>query len=357
MKLYWFLFLLCPLLNAITGAMIFNVIFMILGCTSFIYIKKFSLYTIVTCIFISAIILIVQYFSVMDDIFRPFLYFISSFISSYVFIKARVYVKFQIESILLFIILLSYIYYHVFIGSDLNGSDVFEYFSRNYISIYSLFYFSIFCLCNVKNNKLIAFFLILNLLMICFTFSRSGILTSSMLIFALLFKDSFKLKWKISFLMLSILPMLILILYSDVYEIISDRIIKQGFGDTGRQDILSCYYNNFNLENFLFGINYNGNNYCGTLGVGSYSLHNSFLSLYSFLGIVSIIIFVFIFKTVWNLKNKTNLYLMFVFIIYLLRSSTDSVLFFSPFDFVFWLFFFYSSLSLECLYKNEKTHI
>tara|TARA_R110002126_G_scaffold223058_1_gene368146 strand:+ start:6883 stop:7152 length:270 start_codon:yes stop_codon:yes gene_type:complete len=69
--------------------------------------------------------------------------------------------------------------------------------------------------------------------------------------------------------------------------------------------------------------------YCGTLAIGEYAPHNSLISLYANLGVMSIIYLII------ALIMRAPLELKCIFFGLLLRASTDSVLFFTYFDFIY----------------------
>ncbi len=292
-------------------------------------ISYFVFFIIVTVILSFFQITILEHY----DSFKNILYCLSAMFSGYVFIKLRVYEKFNNYATLLFIIFSIYMLYHVIIGSNLN-EDVFKSGSRNYISVYGLVYTIIAILsCKNKFNKYCVIFV--NLYIAMLAQGRAGLISSLIVSFIFVLDKDIKYKFIYYTLIASIV---FYIFYSyNVIEFILSRFSEQGFGDTGRSDILTCYYDNFNLSNFFFGINYGGYDYCGTLAIGRYSLHNSFLSLYSFFGIFSFLIFIMIFLFfIFSIKDKNYINIILMLAL-LFRSFTDVVIFFTPIDFIFWV--------------------
>lgn len=230
---------------------------------------------------------------------------------------------------LVFISVASYFSFHILSFSNLN-EDVFFGNSRNFISVWMIIV-SIFCYSSPlsRNVKIIVFSA--SFIVSCLTLGRSGIISTLFILLSYIFLSDSKNKPKELFFILLILFVFTVSFFNEICLLIETVI--QRFQSARAVDprtlVLDCYINNADILRFSFGLNAFGGEYCGTLAIGEYAPHNSFISLYANLGLMSLMYLILIFIMRSSLELKCIMFGL------LLRSSTDSVLFFTYFDFIY----------------------
>jgi hypothetical protein len=93
----------------------------------------------------------------------------------------------------------------------------------------------------------------------------------------------------------------------------------------------------------------------GVLLIKHSNPHNSFLDLWAKSGFFAFPIFLITILTIWYLKEK-SLFLSIIFILFLLRSSTDMVIYLRRSDYVFFAYMFlaFKGTGIESLISNSK---
>lgn len=257
--------------------------------------------------------------------YQPLFFFSVSYLSG-LFLYQRGCSK--VGGLLLFFFVSGYFVFHFFNTSNLN-EDIFFANSRNFISVWMIVC-SIVCYSSrLPRNYNIVIFLICFALSV-FSLGRSGIISTFILVFGyVIFSGtSNKLKDIVFFILIVVL---IFVSFHEDISLLTDGVLERFQNSRAvdpRESVLQCYINSFDVENLFFGLN-SKDDYCGTLAIGEYAPHNSFISLYANLGIFSLLYISISFM------YKSSLELKIILISLLIRSSTDSVLFFTYFDFVY----------------------
>jgi hypothetical protein len=220
--------------------------------------------------------------------------------------------------------------------------------SRNYISFFLIitvlpYYFTRINL--YKSVSIIPAFITLALCM--YSLGRSGIISALLLFFGVFLALKIKKRYKkiLGFIFLAIFILTFsyyLINFSTIDEI--ERIIDtSSWSDLGgRSTFFNNYYNNSNLFSFIFGMD---TNVYKILNIGgSYipgHVHSSILNFISVVGVCSIFFFIQLFGKVKSMY-RYNLPLVFIFFAMLFRIFTETGVLFGYFDYVVWMFFYYS---------------
>lgn len=314
--------------NTIFAALPFLLIIILLSISFY----KINMFFIYTYLFFSILILFNHFF--WDMKFYPQWYFFTcSIIVGYFMNKVKLEAKY---SLLIFMMSFFYFAYNIFNGKNLNA-DVFEYNSRNFISIILItlsmyVYFS-----DIKSKAIKNIIFILSFIICCLSFGRTGIFVSLFILFVYQFEVK---NFKVTILMAVLMLFIISLYWNDVGDLLKyslDRFENNGLVDSHRGAVLECYYNKFDFGNLFLGLNASGNSFCGTLANGSYSPHNSLIYLTTNSGIISLVIFVPIVLGVIKKETRVVSLLISLFVI---RSLTDNMLFYTFLDVIYWCFYF-----------------
>ncbi|WP_181573203.1 O-antigen ligase family protein [Enterobacter sp. ECC-175] len=248
--------------------------------------------------------------------------------------------------------------YAIIMGWDLNTA-LFLSSSRNYISVLGIF--SFYCVViSTASNKLKVMFLVLVSLIILFSNSRSAFISFSLVLMFYICCNANKYR-KTSFVLVSgvliILPIVILNYTTEIYDYLYNslgvvrRLSAGELSDTGRFDVIKCYYDKFDSFSLLLGLDYFASNTCSFLANGTDNPHNSFIRLYSNLGLFSLIIFYFLLWALIRLFCMRE-YLLFSFLLcFIARGGTDILFFFQSWDAYLYSLIF---LSLPVFFFNAK---
>jgi hypothetical protein len=161
-----------------------------------------------------------------------------------------------------------------------------------------------------------------------FTLGRMGILSMTILFIGLnifYFKINASLK-KISFFLI-IISLTFYLGYD--YFLNNDNIpilfkfYKNGFDSWQRELIINTYFDQINIKTFLFGVSDET-----IKKITTFSLHNSYLEIHSYIGLGILPILFYSLKGLFYL-NKKNIGLFIVFLAFLLRGFTDTFILFS----------------------------
>ena len=328
-----FLYFVSIVLLYIIGNNIFAALpFLLILILLFVSFSKLNMFFIYTYFFFSILILFNHFF--WDMKFYPQWYFFTcSIIIGYFMNKVKLEAKF---SILIFMMSFFYFAYNIFNGRNLN-TDVFEYNSRNFISIILItlsmyVYFS-----EIKSKTIKNIIFILSFIICCLSFGRTGIFVSLLILFVYQFEVK---NFKVTILMTVLILFITLYYWTDIGDLLKysvDRFENNGLVDSHRSAVLGCYYNQFEFGNIFLGLNAYGNSFCGALATGSYSPHNSLIYLTTNSGVISLVIFVPVFLGM--IKKETRLVSLLISI-FVIRSLTDNMLFYTFLDVIYWCFYF-----------------
>lgn len=328
----------------VTGSMIGYAIYCLVGLIiSTLSIKYFTLNRLLV-LFIGFIFLLINYLYLEEISYGVAIYFIFGLTLATTFTKIGISKAIAISYS---VVIYSYFLYLMFLsfasGINLN-TDVFYSNSSNYISIYVitsviLLYFS-----KVKQSILwIA--LTLGLAVIFWSGSRSGILSYSLLLTYVLFKNTSVQKTLIRVITF-VLTVYIAFNILDFSKTL-DKFQRKGLSGDGREGILSCYIEHTSTLNFFIG---NDSTVYECFPLGKANPHNSFISAHMYTGGFA---FIIILLTIYSLYRSFKLrrYDLFVFLLVLIaRGMTDVVYFFQPTDFIFWY------LILKSYQKSSHTN-
>lgn len=119
---------------------------------------------------------------------------------------------------------------------------------------------------------------------------------------------------------------------------------RNALDNSARASIWESYFYSFDLPTFFFGRAIDENH---PLIAGFLNPHNSFIMLHSLTGIYALFIIVLTCMRLWQ-YFRYNRFLLLLFSVLIVRSLTDMVFFFQPFDYVFYIFIFdYKNLLLK----------
>ncbi|MFM5850862.1 O-antigen ligase family protein [Aeromonas veronii] len=227
----------------------------------------------------------------------------------------------------------------IYLGLDLN-TELFSFSSRNYISVLAIFsFFAVYVSC--KNEKIKTILFVLTFLIILFSDSRSAVLSFIVVMLAWIYH-----LWMRNVIVGSVLALLSIATVSyflfyygnDIYNTAIDtlgilkRLSVGGLGDSGRFNVIQCYYSEFGVDSFLLGLDAFDGNVCRFLANGSDNPHNSFIKMYANLGLFSFaVFFVILFSMLSFFKRKDIIMLSFL-LCFLIRSGTDIIFFFQSWD-------------------------
>lgn len=303
----------------------FFLVLAIITCLLYMPQIRWRIEYILFVVLVSIAILIISFF--WNALFyQPLFFFLVSCLSG-LYLYQNPPSKFS--GLLVFSIVTLYFAFHLLNQSNLN-EDVFFAKSRNFISVWMIAA-SIFCYSSSLNRNVMALVFFTSFLISCFTLSRSGMISTFFIFLSYFLLSNSRNKARESFYVVLLGVALFAYFFEDIrviFELIYNRFEGARAVDP-RQLVINCYVDNFTLERAFLGLNAFDGQYCGTLAIGEYAPHNSLISLYTNLGVLS-----FLYLAI-ALFIRSPISLKFIFIGLLIRSLTDSVLFFTFFDFIY----------------------
>ena len=257
-----------------------------------------------------------------------------------------------------FLVISSKFLTYIIDGTDLN--TIFDSVSRNYISVIMIFSSSIVTLIIwEQERKIVIIPVLLTFVVSLFAVGRSGIISSFILFIGLLFPyiksflmtNNRYLKFFISVFNVVIIVFVVgLIMYLLVSFELLDAFYSKGFESSARVDLIVEYINNIDFINFLFGYNFYDNKLFQNFGLNT---HNSFLKLHHYAGFIAFIFLYYIIKASFILLKK-NYVALLILCVLLLRSFTDTYLFFSIYDTLIIYILFLSFKQKKIIVNNDK---
>lgn len=249
--------------------------------------------------------------------------------------------KIRILSVFYYAVML-YLFLKVRSATGMELNEVFVNASRNTFSIlsisFTIIYYFILLLGNRKINLLPSF---LSLIISFMAVGRSGMISSFLLFVALaiLILNSHA-KWlKVLIVSGSFLCCLLLVTSSsfllsvdDIEQL--DHLLNDGVEDGSRESIFQEYVEGLNVYNMIVGYNYTN---LPVMIHFEMNPHNSYIRFHHLAGIVALYYLFLIIKSAHFLYKKSKINFIFLCVL-LLRGLTDSVFFFSGFDFLIFLF-------------------
>lgn len=227
----------------------------------------------------------------------------------------------------------------ILLGLDLN-TELFSFSSRNYISVLAIFsFFVVYISCRSENFKLLLFSGVF--FVVLFSNSRSAVFSFSVVLIGMLYSA-----WSRNIVVSLVVGVIgvvglsyVVIFYgNDIYNYSYDmlgivrRLSVGGLGDSGRLNVINCYYSEFGFDSFLLGLDAFDGNVCRFLANGSDNPHNSFIKMYANLGLYSFIVISLIISSAVSLFKRKEFVLLSFLFCFLIRASTDIIFFFQSWD-------------------------
>ncbi|WP_337221475.1 O-antigen ligase family protein [Vibrio cholerae] len=319
------------------GNILFQFLNMFIGMVSFFYVYRYIhlnaiIYLVVmACFSILTTIISVKY-KVGDVAFALFM-------PMFGFLMVLYRNRLIIPSLIFCVGVIIYCGRAIYLGLDLN-TELFSFSSRNYISVLAIFSFFTVCI-SCKNEKIKVVLLVFIFLLILFSDSRSAALSFIVVILAWIYH-----LWMRNVIIGFICALIIVATASyfifyygdDIYNTAIDtlgilrRLSSGGLGDSGRLNVIKCYYSEFGLDSFLLGLDAFDDNSCRFLANGSDNPHNSFIKMYANLGIFSFVVFFIIFLSILSFFKRKDIIMLSFLLCFLIRSGTDIIFFFQSWD-------------------------
>ncbi|WP_426008381.1 O-antigen ligase family protein [Aeromonas salmonicida] len=319
------------------GNILFQFLNMFIGMVSFIYVYRYVhlhafLYLMVMVCFSTFTTIISAKYKVGDIAF-------SLLMPMFGFLMVLYRDRLVIPALIFCVGVIAYCGRAIFLGLDLN-TELFSFSSRNYISVLAMFsFFTVYISC--KSEKIKTILLILTFLIILFSDSRSAVLSFIVVVLAWIYH-----LWMRNVIVGFVLVLIAIVTASyflfyygnDIYNSALDtlgilrRLSAGGLADSGRFNVIQCYYSEFGLDSFLLGLDAFDGNVCRFLANGSDNPHNSFIKMYANLGLFSFAVFIVIFLSVLSFFKRKDIIMFSFLLCFLIRSGTDIIFFFQSWD-------------------------
>jgi hypothetical protein len=243
-------------------------------------------------------------------------------------------------------------------GEEIN--DVFKMASRNVFSVIAITSTVLVYLISIKQNKIIYVWpALITFLISVLSVGRSGIITSLFLLLSLIYIyiNNSGLKSRVSLFLFFLIPGLFFVIFNFNQIVLFlntleqlEHLVKDGFESAERSIVVYSYLNNLDYLTVFTGLNYADIFIFQHLEMNP---HNSYISLHHYVGFVSIIIFIYILKSLYRYLRSTMI-VFCIFLTLLVRAWSDTIFFFSFYDFFFYLLIFQSNIFIK---HNVKIHI
>lgn len=248
-----------------------------------------------------------------------------------------------------FFFIIYVLYFGVNMLAGIHPDNLFIGFSRNNIPVTLLVQSVLLYIAMFENRKSIKLYPALALLLFSiWTIGRSGIFTSLLMLILMILHIQFnseKRNFKIIYLSVIILigySVISLFFYDELIEPALARLFRLGITDSHRGSIIVEYLNQFKTSFYalFFGVNINQNLMFSVYG---YNLHNSYLRLHAYHGLLGfMMIFFFSFRSISKFFIHKYFLFFILSMILLIRGATDIVAFHGPFDPLIYYFIFKS---------------
>ncbi len=210
--------------------------------------------------------------------------------------------------------------------------------SINYISALLTFGLIGYCISRHFREKRVSFIILcLYLYESYFLYSRTSIVISLLVFaFCLPYTSLFKNRLDILFILLFIAtPLIIYFKFDTIQELMLSTKWKKGF-DTPRFSLWIDYYNSLDLTSLFFGSNLND---ISSIANFAGNPHNSFITLFSKVGIIgfTVTFLLYIYNMNYMIKNKQYLFIL-LSLVMILRIFFDKLIFFGTYDYYFMFF-------------------
>ncbi|WP_345866586.1 hypothetical protein [Shewanella algae] len=334
LMLFFFIF---QFLYVKDGNILFQFLNMFIAMLSFVYVYKYIhryafLYLIIMVCFATFTTIISAKYKIGDIAF-------SLLMPIFGFLMALYRDRLVIPALIFCVGVILYCGRAIFLGLDLN-TELFSFSSRNYISVLAIFSFFTVCI-SCKNEKVKTILLVLTFLIILFSNSRSAALSFIVVIFAwicCLWMRNIIVGFVLASLAVSAMSYFLFYHGNDIYNGALDtfgilrRLSAGGLGDSGRLNVIQCYYSEFGVDSFLLGLDAFDGNICRFLANGSDNPHNSFIKMYTNLGLFSFAVFSVILLSMLSFFKRKDIIMLSFLLCFLIRAGTDIIFFFQSWD-------------------------
>ena len=235
-------------------------------------------------------------------------------------------------------------FYSLLIVRGINASDLYAHSSGAYVSSMLLPYTMVILYLDYRDSSKIDILPpVLTSLLILNTSSRTGAICGLALVAVVVIIGIGKINRPvlriIMYILFGIITFLLikrltpLFVNMDIYA----KFEAQGVDNEDRQQIWNAYFTNFTWFDCLFGVNaYKRPELISYVK----NMHNSFINLHLQVGIFSIFYFYEIIKTLLFYLRKREFYYLLLFLVLITYSFFNAAVFFTYFDFCFYLFVF-----------------
>ena len=240
------------------------------------------------------------------------------------------------------------VYFLSLMLAGVDGYSALEFSSWNGISTLMLVAcISLYIILSMENRAIDVMPAFLTLVISIWGIGRSGIASSIVLMLGLLL---IRLRSKPHYIYRALLVFFSVFLFHELFRLVMDYSIFQNAfdhyfsrrmetGPSERMKMWTNYWNNLDLFRILFGVNVTEDPWIEG-AVLEYNYHNSFINLHlqtGMMGLMTMALILFALFTFFRI-NPVFLVLLLTLV---LRSSTDLLIFFGPFDFLPLFFIFY----------------
>lgn len=185
---------------------------------------------------------------------------------------------------------------------------------------------------------------LLAFLLSVWVYGRSGIISTAILLFGVLFCNFRNSKKKFrhgmgTVFFVGLVLFLFAIWQTDFVLLSIQRFSQEELASTGRVEIIKYYIQKLSEQpiRIFFGYNARFDPYLSN--VWNSNLHNSFLKLHSIIGIGALVFVCFLFRGIY-VKGRKDPLMWFIGFAIILRATTDTTFLFGPTDFLFFYFLF-----------------
>lgn len=205
----------------------------------------------------------------------------------------------------------------------------------------------------LKKKKIIIHPAMIGLIVGFWSTGRSGIIATLLLLFIVMI---YKYSTKQKYIMMLFFGCILLFFTQPVIKklvslgnnIATRGGTREGLSNNIRIEIWRDYLNSIDIKSFLFGFNTNNQH----IFYGFRDLHNSFLDGHYQFGIFMVLIYLLLIVACVKLILSKEYYPVLLLIIFLLRGTTDTVIFTGRFDFIFmaillYYFIFYREMKVQ----------
>ena len=341
----FFLTLLFILIYYLERSTIFLHISAIMGLVillRFFIVKRHSIAISLTCGVIFGFVLIkFLFYGSMDfDLIVTIFYLVSQLGLAFFIIREDN----NADKSLLILFYIAFIYLMFQWINNVNPNDVIFWSTNSVIFIVLSLSLSVYLSRFIRGKKVLLHPALMTLIVALWTNGRSGIIASLLLLLIIIiYKYGIN---KRNILVISSIFGFILLISNTITSSLKGVVLQIATRDGTREGILTDvrfeiwkdYFNKMNFKELFLG--FNTNEYHSFYGFSN--LHNSFLDGHYFLGLLMLIVYLLLIICIFKLIKIKEYFPLLLLIVFLLRGTTDSVIFTGRFDYIFISIILYS---------------